>query len=458
MNTIKLLWELSHLRGNLRKSRQEISALQEKKLRTLLACAYDRSAWHRGRFQAAGFRREQLSSIPLAALPTMDKADLLNNFDQIVTVPGVYQEDLRRFDADESRRGQLFQGKYHIVHSSGSTGKPGYFLYDAAAWDQMLLGIIRGALWGMTGAEIAKLLLGGPRIVYLAATGRRYGGAMAVGDGVKGLRATQLHLDVNTPLPELVERVRSFRPNIIIGYPSAVKILGELVQTRELELDVLRVISCGEPLGSGLRDYFEQVFHGDVINFYGASESLALGVESGLSDGMYLFDDLNVIEVADGELYLTCLYNLAQPLIRYHLSDRLSLRPADGKYPFTRSESVQGRSEDLLWFEDGGRRDFLHPLSIEGFCIEGLLDIQFCQTGPASFDARLETAPEVRWEAVESELRRQIKAVLHEKGLVHVDFTLRRIAKIPPDPRTGKKRLVIPLATSSGDVHEEAAV
>ncbi len=458
MNTIKLLWEFSRLRGNLRKSRQEISALQEKKLRALLVYAFDHSAWHRGRFQVAGIRREQLSSIPLVELPTMDKAGLLNHFDQIVTVPGVYQEDLRRFDADESRRGQLFQGKYHIVHSSGSTGKPGYFLYDSAAWDQMLLGIIRGALWGMTGPEIARLLLGGPRIVYLAATGGRYGGAMAVGDGVEGLRAAQLHLDVNTPLPELVEQVRAFRPNIIIGYPSAVKILGELVQSGELELDVLRVISCGEPLGNGLREYFEQVFHADVVNFYGASESLALGVESNQADGMYLFDDLNVIEVADGAMYLTCLYNLAQPLIRYRLSDRLSLRPADNKYPFTRSENIQGRSEDLLWFENGGRRDFLHPLSIEGFCIEGLLDVQFCQTGPASFEVRMETAPEVRQETVEGELRRQLTTILSEKGLVHVDFTLRQVAKIPPDPRTGKKRLVIPLATSSGDAREEAAI
>jgi len=394
----------------------------------------------------------------LAALPTMDKADLLTHFDRIVTVPGVCQEALRRFDADEACKGRLYQGKYHIVHSSGSTGKPGYFLYDGAAWEQMLLGIIRGALWGMSGAEIAKLLTGGPRIVYIATTGGRYGGAMAVGDGVEGLWAVQLHLDVNTPLSELVEQVRSFRPNIIIGYPSAIKILGELAQSGELELDLLRVISCGEPLGGGLREYFEQVFQADVINFYGASESLALGVESGQDDGMYLFDDLNVIEVVDGAMYLTCLYNLAQPLIRYRLSDRLSLRPADGKYPFTRSESVQGRSEDLLWFEDRGRRDFLHPLSIEGFCIEGLIDVQFCQTGPASFEARMETVPEVRWEPIESELRRQIRAVLTEKGLVHVDFVLRGVAKIPPDPMTGKKRLVVPLASSGGDVLKEEAI
>jgi len=456
MNFGKLLWEFSRLRGNLRKSRQEIAAIQERKLRTLLTYAYDHSAWHRARFQAAGIKREQISALPLTAFPTMDKSDLLANFEQLVTVPELRQEDLRRFDADESLQGQLYQGKYHIVHSSGTTGKPGYFLYDESAWNQMLLGIIRGALWGMTGPEIAKLLLSGPRIVYIAATGGRYGGAMAVGDGVEGLRAAQLHLDVNTPLPELIEKVRSFRPNIIIGYPSAIKILGELVQSGEMEMDVLRVISCGEPLGNGLHEYFERVFHASVINFYGASESLALGAETNSADGMYLFDDLNVIEVVAGEMYLTCLYNLAQPLIRYHLSDRLALQTVDSKYPLTRVQSIQGRNEDLLWFDIEGRRDFLHPLSIEGFCIEGLLDVQFCQTGPASFEARMETVPGAPWEPIKNELRQQLTVILREKGLEKVRFDLRQAASIPPDPNTGKKRLVIPLGASSGDM--EAAV
>lgn len=46
-----------------------------------------------------------------------------------------------------------------------------------------------------------------------------------------------------------------------------------------------------------------------------------------------------------------------------------------------------GRCEDMLWFEDGfGHRDFLHPLAIEGFCVEGLRDYQFLQTSRDSFN------------------------------------------------------------------------
>lgn len=445
MNYLGLLQQFFRLRANVKKTRAEITALQELRLRTLLCYAWDHSDWHRARFEQAGIARGQLASLPLAAFPTMSKRDLLTHFDEIVTVAGLRQDDLRRFDENDPLGERSLAGGYHVVHSSGSTGTPGYFVYDNAAWEQMLLGIIRGALWNMGAGDILRLLLGGPRVLYLAATGGRYGGAMAVGDGAAGLRAAQLHLDVNTPLTEWDRRIRAFRPNIIIGYPSAVKILGEQLTRGAAECEIRRVICCGEPLAPGLRRYLENAFGCDVVNFYGASESLALGVETGTSDGMVLFDDMNVIEIENGEMYLTSLYNYAQPLIRYRVSDRLTLRePAPGDPdPFTRADLVLGRCEDLLWFDDGaGGKEFLHPLSVEGFCIEGLRDYQFRQTGAGSFELLAEAA-EGRRAAIENELGRQMAQILREKRLAHVAFEIRFVDRILPDPRTGKKKLIL---------------
>ncbi|MFR1479055.1 MAG: AMP-binding protein, partial [Hydrogeniiclostridium mannosilyticum] len=243
---------------------------------------------------------------------------------------------MREFDANVETDRNPYLGKYHVVHSSGSTGTPCYFLYDETAWGQMLLGIIRGALWNMSMSQILRLLVGRPRILYIAATDGRYGGAMAVGDGSDGVRARQMHLDIKTPLTEWVETVRTFKPNIIIGYPSAIKILAELVERGDVSPHISRVISCGEPLSPGLRDYLEKTFSCTVVNIYGASESLSLGVETGREDGMLLFDDLNVIEVENGVMYLTCLYNFAQPLIRYRITDHLVLKAPMENSPFTR--------------------------------------------------------------------------------------------------------------------------
>jgi phenylacetate-CoA ligase len=320
----------------------------------------------------------------------------LEHFDELVTVPDLKQENLREFDAGEAADRKPYQGKYHVVHSSGSTGKPGYFVYDEDAWRQMLLGIIRAALWGMSMPQILRLLMQRPRIVYIAATDGRYGGAMAVGDGTRGVGASQLYLDIKTPVTEWIRQLKAFRPNIVIGYPSAIKILAQLMENGEVSLDAERVISCGEPLGRSLRTYLENIFRTQVVNFYGASESLALGVETDLEEGMLLFDDMNIIEVED------------------------------------------------LWFEDGrGNREFLHPLAIEGFCIEGLKDYQFRQTTKDTFEMYAETGNGVSREQIRQEMLLRMRKILAEKRLDYVQFYVNFVEEILPDIRTGKKTLIL---------------
>ncbi|MCI9458270.1 MAG: phenylacetate--CoA ligase family protein [Oscillospiraceae bacterium] len=446
MNISKTLWALCQMKRNEKLSPAKLRALQQRRLRRLLHYAWEHSPYYREAFEKAGMTEKELDTVPLSALPPLDKSDLLEHFNRLVTAPDLEQGKLRRFDAMETADRRPFLGKYHLVHSSGSTGEPGYFVYDETAWDTMLLGILRGALWGMSMPQILRLLAGRPRILYIAATDGRYGGAMAVGDGVDGVGASQMYLDIKTPLSRWVQQVKEYRPNFIIGYPSAIKILAELAQWGEISLEVLRVVSCGEPLGAGLRKFLEDTLHTEVINFYGASESLALGVEGDPAEGMLLFDDLNIIEQGPDGLYLTCLYNFVQPLIRYRLTDRITIEEASGLWPFSRAVGLLGRNEDVLWFEDGeGRREFLHPLAIEGFCIPGLLDYQFRQTGRDSFEILAEAASASAYENIERELRRQLGSILLEKGLSYLTFSIRFVEEIRPDPATGKKRLVLTL-------------
>lgn len=444
MNYLKTLTDLYRLKKNMKLSAEKMRSLQNGKLRKLLRFAWEHSAYYRAVFERAGITEEQLDTLPLSCFPTIDKQALLEHFDELVTVPDLKQENLREFDAGEAADRKPYQGKYHVVHSSGSTGKPGYFVYDEDAWSQMLLGIIRAALWGMSMPQILGLLMKRPRIVYIAATDGRYGGAMAVGDGIDGVGAKQMYLDIKTPVAEWIRQIREFQQNIVIAYPSAIKILAQLMENGEVGLDAERVISCGEPLGTSLRTYLEKIFRTQVVNFYGSSESLALGVETNPKDGMLLFDDMNVIEVENGVMYLTCLYNYAQPLIRYRLSDRLTLKaPEGGELPFTRAVGLLGRNEDVLWFEDGrGNREFLHPLAIEGFCIEGLKDYQFRQTTKDTFEMFAETEHGASKERIRQEMLQQMREILSEKKLDFVQFYVNFVNEILPDIRTGKKPLI----------------
>lgn len=446
MNYIKTLMDLYKLKKHTRLNPEQIHKFQNEKLKKLLHHAWEHSNYYRRTFEKAGITEEELDTLPLSCFPTISKRELLEHFNELVTDRELMQEELRAFDEQAEVNRKPYKGKYHVVHSSGSTGKPGYFVYDENAWNHMLLGIIRAALWDMSMWEIIGLLLKRPRIVYIAATSGRYGGAMAVGDGIDGVGASQMYLDINEPLEEWVTKLGEFQPNIVIGYPSAIKIMAELMEKDKIHVNVKRVISCGEPLGASLRSYLEKIFNAPVVNFYGSSESLALGVEMNPAEGMQLFDDLNIIEVENGQMYLTCLYNYTQPLIRYRLTDTLTLAAAGegAAYPFTRAVGLLGRDEDILWFEDGeGNEEFLHPLAIEGFCIDGLKDYQFRKTAKDVFEMYAQTTAGISRERIRAEMLKEMHRILKDKGLGFVQFYVNFVDEIQPNPKTGKKSLIL---------------
>lgn len=446
MGYIGLLWNLCKLKRNIGKSEEQIKALQEKKLRKLLRYAYRNSEYYHRTFTESGITEDNIDRAPLRQFPVIDKDKLMQNYDELVTDRVLKQKELREFDESPASKTENYLGRYHVIHSSGSTGIPRYFVYDTRAWEQMLTGIIRGALWGMSMADIFRLLARKPRILYIAATDGRYAGAMAVGDGIRGLRASQDYLDINEPIEEGNRKVTKFDPDIVIGYPSAIKLMAQQVQQGRVPNHVKRVISCGEPLSPGLRVFLEEVFGCPVINFYGSSESLALGLEEKAEDGMILFDDLNVIEVVNGEMYLTCLYNFAQPLIRYHLTDTLKprKRAVDDPYGFSRAEVLLCRNEDEMWFRrKDGTEEFIHPLSVEGICVDGLRDYQFVQTSEKDFQILAETAEDASQETIIQGIDNIMKPLLSDKDLENIQYEIQFVDSIAADLNTGKKPLII---------------
>lgn len=444
MNYLNLLYKLYQSQKNTKKSRDDILKLQEEKLKDILEYSFKHSSYYHRVFEASGITEENIRQVPISSFPILDKTTFVQYFDEIVTDSSLHQNDLMVFDEDVALNQTVYKQKYHVVHSSGSTGKPTYYVYDEYAWNEMLIGVLRAALWDMNILEILKLLLSGPRIVYIAATDGRYGGAMAVGAGIEGIHAKQLFLDINLPVKQWIKQIEDFQPNIIIGYPSAIKILAELIEKKEVNIYVTRVISCGEPLNSSLRDYLEIIIDAPIINIYGASESLAIGVETSSKDGMYLFDDMNYVEIENGNMYLTSLYNFTQPLIRYKISDRLMIKETnENQYPLTLIENILGRNEDMMWFEDeSGDKDFLHPLAIEGFVFDGMIDFQFHQIDKQAFEILIQMNDRSQCNSVKDYMQMQMKKILAAKNLSFVSFVIQFVDEIYPDKRTGKKRLV----------------
>lgn len=64
MNYLRLLQELSTLKSNEKKTAEQLHAIQEKKLRRLLAFAYEHSPYYHNAFEAAGLTAETVLTAP----------------------------------------------------------------------------------------------------------------------------------------------------------------------------------------------------------------------------------------------------------------------------------------------------------------------------------------------------------------------------------------------------------
>ena len=120
MNYARLLWQLYRKKQTMKKSKEQIQALQEKKLRKMLLYAYDHSAYYREAFETAGITADRIGTTPLDHFPTLNKELLMEHYDEIVTDPNIRQSELRSFGERSSDSMECYLEKYHVVHSSGS--------------------------------------------------------------------------------------------------------------------------------------------------------------------------------------------------------------------------------------------------------------------------------------------------------------------------------------------------
>lgn len=418
-------------------------ALQAQSLRDFRAAvrhAWRCSAFYRELYRAAGLEYGDLAAVRPEQLPVIDKNDVRAQFARIAAVP------LRADAAGELRP---LPGTAVEVHTSGSTGKPCRFLYAPRTLTVMEANFVR--LSNIGGSHFVGFGDLPIRSLHVASVGRGYASTLLLTSGLKKYHAQSLVVDTAAPLETWRARIGDFQPNFISGYASCVALVAALQEKGELSLHPKKIITGGEPLTRAEMQRMAALFDADVINYYGCTESLLIGAGASWCEGLYLFDDLNYTEVdADGRLLLTPLRNPAFPLVRYRMDDVLEgfARGSDAApLPFTHIDRILGRAEELLWFRNAaGRRDFLHPLFLDDLDAPGLAQYQFEQRSDTSFVLRC-VAPGVDAAALEAQLRAQLTEMLRRKQLENIQYTVEFVDRIPPDPRSGKVKLILPRST-----------
>jgi len=414
-------------------SRDEIAALQLKRLNWSLQHAYDNVAHYKQAFDAAGVKPGDLKTlVDLAKFPFTAKDDLRRNYPfGMFAMP---REQVARIHA-----------------SSGTTGKPtvvGYSKNDLDMWAGLMARTMRA---------------GGCRPGMLAQNSYGYGlftGGIGFHYGAERLGLTVVPVSGGMTERQ-VKLINEFKPDVIFVTPSyLLAILDEFrAQGVNPRASSLKIAMCGaEPWTNAMRAEIEEAFDLHAIDNYGLSEVIGPGVSGECietKDGLHIWEDHFYPEIIDpatgavlpdgelGELVFTSLSKEAMPVIRYRTRDLTRLLPGTAR-SFRRMEKVTGRSDDMIIV----RGVNVFPSQIEEiilkdkrlsphFVIE-LKRAERLDTMNLVVEARFGLSDEV-WPACEEDLCGQIK------GLIGVTVDVKTVKSGSIERSLGKAKRVIDL-------------
>jgi phenylacetate-CoA ligase len=76
----------------------------------------------------------------------LDKTRMMENYDEVVTDPRLRRDDLLAW-VESLERDDLYLEEYRAITTSGSSGRKGLFVYDAAGWRSIAAMFFRQSAW-----------------------------------------------------------------------------------------------------------------------------------------------------------------------------------------------------------------------------------------------------------------------------------------------------------------------
>jgi phenylacetate-CoA ligase len=318
-------------------SRDEIAALQLRRMKWSLRHAYDNVTHYKTSFDAAGVHPDDLKDLKdLRKFPLTSKTDLRENFPYgMFAVP---MDQIVRIHA-----------------SSGTTGKPtvvGYTKRDIQMWAD----VCARSIYASGGRRGMKMHVAFGYGLFTGGLGLHYGAeklgcpAIPVSGGMTERQ---------------VKLIGDFSPEMIAVTPSyMLAILDEFrAQGVDPAKSSLQIgIFGAEPWTNAMRAEIEETFDMHAIDIYGLSEVIGPGVANECvetKDGLHIWEDHFYPEIIDpqtgevlpdgqhGELVFTSLTKEGMPVIRYRTRDLTRLLPGTAR-SMRRMEKVAGRTDDMM--------------------------------------------------------------------------------------------------------------
>lgn len=316
-------------------SKQKLQQMRNERLKKLLIHAKSYSPWYQK--SLAHIDLDNFTEQKLNELPVMNKKILMDNWDEIVTnrklTLEIAEKHLEKMTHDEDTLYLL--NRYHVLATSGSSGKRGVFIYDWDEWNKHYSFFIRYPYYNQARTDVLTAQTTITKIVQVVVCNTVFA-LYSLAKTYKFNNIEMFYLPVTLPMHQIVEGLNHIQADILKGTPSTIYKLCQEANEGRLKIQPTTINVTGEPLYKPIRALIQKIWpNAKVFNIYGASEGI-IGMNCRAnSEQMHLNEDACIVEPLDewnnpinkgvksSKLYLTNLYNYTLPLIRYEMSDQL---------------------------------------------------------------------------------------------------------------------------------------
>jgi phenylacetate-CoA ligase len=405
---------------------EQIQSYQLKELRRTLVHAANYCPFYQYSFTQARFRPELIRTFAdLRDCPYLEKSDLQANLPKLTS-------------------SNIPAAQRLYITTGGSTGVPvGFYLQkgisrpkEQAFWETIWR---RGEYF-----DGARLVLIRGHVVDSKAAGK-----IASYDATRDwLMLSSYHL-TEARLPEYLEQIERFKPDLLHAYPSAALQLAEyLEKSGQSWRTPLRGLLCAsERLTLPQKRLLERVFGCRTYRWYGHSERVVLAGEGQQSEYFYFTPQYGFVEFGprdeEGlrEVIGTSFHSFATPFIRYRTGDFVRLvegSVAQGpwsavaeyrgrttveaepqtandsgvklEFPWPAVSAIAGRGQEYL-VSGTGRRISLTAFNMHDSVFDDLYAVQFYQEAPGQVEFRYVPGPRfssTRLQPIETGIRRKL--------------------------------------------------
>ena len=349
-------------------TRETLDEFRQEQLRSLVRHAIDRSPFYRELYQGIVID----NNLAITDLPVMNKQMMMENYDQVVTDPRLKLSDLQDF-IQQVKFDEVYLDEYRVFTTSGSTGLQGVFVFNRDEWIKAVsTGLLVGYYTGFKNLRFPRrwrfALIGAASPLHVTAS-YYY--------SIQSILINQLNIPATTPCDEIVTTLNRFQPDFLSSYPSLASLLAIEQLEGRLDIHPMAVTTNSEVCTPEMEQNISNAWSITPFNNYGMTEAgLNIAIDCSRHHGLHIFEDFFIVEAVDEEnrpvpdgqtgakMLLTTLYNYTQPIIRYEVSDviTLSAESCPCGHPFKMIADIEGRADDILYMRNAGGQEIpVHP-------------------------------------------------------------------------------------------------